>query len=1350
MKHKKLLFFYVLVLLMFTYSGSITAQNIYEVNDGSVSSLLNAIELANNDENAKVYIKSPDGNPVKFILTDQVEIKNSMIIEGECVDNTSLITIQVENVGVTPHRLFLVIGKSGMELTFSNITLLGGDILESMDGDTQGGIFSLDNEEYWDDQESPMATLYLKNVVIAEAKASLGGALFVGGGWNLHITNTKMEKNFSDYGGGAIHLNEGNVNITDSEFSENISFGSGGALTICNDYEEVLSISNTKFKSNATLGYGGALYSCAGTYSLSGCEFVENTAGHISPDYGRGASGGAIYFSMYSFQTEDFLEANIESCTFRTNKSKGNGGAISGYASNIPVAIKNVIFVDNEAVDLGGALSIEAGTVVLDQSTFINNYLIAQNSGTIPYSTPDRKYPSEHKGGAAYLSVFGCEDCEDDKIRIVDSSFEGNGIKGEDDSIEAFGGALYLFTYGKKSEVINTDFKNNYIELKGADCTGSGGALSSFCIHTSLIGSYEDYMLFSGNYVKVNDFTAGCCGSGGGAISILDGKLSTRYNLFDSNYIDLYSDDSELEMVGGGAICSSNAKYESFKSTFTRNYARIENPILVNCGGGAIYASSRVEILESTMANNYVELKGNSCITNSGGGAFLSGCCVEHLGIMNSTIVRNYANIIGDNKENSAGGGICLVDHANAQIMNSIILGNHIGDNKDIEDSANDIYVGEDLEDPCIDRHLKMAYTIYAKVNAPQWVDVSNTVSDIENVFAGEPILNKNVIKISEMGKAASEGTFVGFIEGDDDCGDCLKYNYFFRQDGFWNEFKEFIEDDSSPTISQVAAFEEQNTTGNYGLQVERQIGASEEETGIYEGKIFRMAQNDVERDFTHSYYNAGAYALKPRGPEPEKGYDAWLQWSVSITTTEEFADVENNTTTTVTEPTPVYLQIRPVVEGGLDFDEWAITYSTSAESNQYSSSGNISNGKRYNFKSGEPHVLPGTYNYEVIELRLYKNGVLMDFYNFGKTAYTHTIIINKKDEPVPNPDPVPAISIEGVSPFCYTEQTFRLMFELLEKGLDLEYKIVYSDGAKSAGFKDMPEYVKLPQSQNYIDIAVSNRIAKGLYTGTVHLRHSGELLIIEKYEFEVAVMEETEIVMEPEYVNGKCTGDGFTLSVEATGDELRYQWYYNDKKIPGANEAIYQNVLSESTTGEYYVEVIGFCNLKKSRKVRVSQSSLAILMKWDDVMYVQNTDNRFLKFQWYKNGQPILQHGNSIYYTDPEGLNGNYSVRAYTSDGIFEESCVVSFGSKTKVSSVIIYPNPVKRNNPLTIETAGPDESYLGARIDIYDLNGKKVNSLQLKSERMEIPINVSAGMYVLQITYSSGKMITKKIIVN
>lgn len=89
------------------------------------------------------------------------------------------------------------------------------------------------------------------------------------------------------------------------------------------------------------------------------------------------------------------------------------------------------------------------------------------------------------------------------------------------------------------------------------------------------------------------------------------------------------------------------------------------------------------------------------------------------------------------------------------------------------------------------------------------------------------------------------------------------------------------------------------------------------------------------------------------------------------------------------------------------------------------------------------------------------------------------------------------------------------------------------------------------------------------------------------------------------------------------------------------------------------------------------------------------------------------------------------------------------SIGENQLSEKASVYPNPVSSNGTLTVDISGLDEFIQS--ISLYDISSRLVQSLRtIDAERVELPIsNVADGTYILSIRTSSGKTISKHIVV-
>lgn len=1236
----------------------------------------------------------------------------------------------------------------------------------------------------------------------------------------LTLTECKFIENLAGYdvgtvwgegSGGGLHMTSdydciSDLNVTSTYFTGNqTKVGMGGAMLINNT---VIDMNDTHFDSNES-GQGGALNYVFRYVDfkennpvllVDNCSFNENNT--ISYGYNwEMSNGGAINFDVIydvDYEAEDPLPVDV---VFRNSKFIGNtsaysGGAVYTNTQNVNFFIEGdqTEFINNQCRQDGGAVFIftndfAATELRIEDVLFRNNKIIPH--GTIynpPVLATTRGYGNRgipwYNGGAVFIESMA------KKAEVINSTFETNGIESDKESILAFAGALYYSGCSNDGlKVQSSNFKENYIRLSGEGSSGGGGAISNGCSSKIFItGSQQKYAEFYGNEVKIDklvNYDEDPLNpeniiqpeyAGGGALMMMEGFLKVKYVLFSENSFTAEGGGKYCE-IGGGAVFYGGSNVEALfeKTTFAGNKMKVVAEKLVGSGGSAIFNKcTAVNLVESTLAFNTLDLGGVTGANKFNGGALFYVCSFKAT-IANSTITRN-KYILPQTTGISSGGAGIIMGHSDIQLLNSIIVGNYIGTNlTDIQDI---LMTEEELppgETACEMKHLKMVNTVYEKLeNIILYTEndeevLGNKTANVSNVFGGEPVLNKYTIQISEKGEAATAGTLTGYNEISMCC--CSYYNFYFLKDEKWTQFE--CCDDMDP-YTYIVPFDRSNASGNFGLTVPNPEYDPEDPCGVSSetliGIPLLISQNNVDRlAYGHNkkIYNSGAYALLPKEePTPEKP-KAHLQWSVATSHNRSFTDVANDVTTSVTEPTPVYLQIRPVVETqDVKYDSWKIEYSVVPEKCYYPITTNISSSELYDMNNGTAHSTPMTYTYTATSLSIYLEGNLIKTFNFKDSPYTHTIVINKEDEPVDpppvdpiwppvlppdpeNPDPNPDawIIIRPLAPFCYTEEYLVLSFDLNYKDKPLEYAVAFTESAHMAGFKDIDKYQDLPKD-GVIIIPVNNYIIPGVYHGYVVLREKGTK-DQNLYPFKVEVIEYVKITEHPVSHRNFCNGDIFTLSVEATGKILAYQWYYKKEKIIGANSDTYSNTVSKETLGDYFVIVTGYCNTDTSNIATVGMNEFRPLPKWDDMLYVNNVDNRFMKFQWYKDGQPITTYGSSIYYTEKGGFHGTYHVRAYLNENEYIDSCPLHYEVQTRSSTINIYPNPVNREEFITVESDEMGESYIGALVELYNLYGQKVYAITATAPRIQIPVTVPTGIYALKVIHSSGKVTTQKIIV-
>jgi hypothetical protein len=223
------------------------------------------------------------------------------------------------------------------------------------------------------------------------------------------------------------------------------------------------------------------------------------------------------------------------------------------------------------------------------------------------------------------------------------------------------------------------------------------------------------------------------------------------------------------------------------------------------------------------------------------------------------------------------------------------------------------------------------------------------------------------------------------------------------------------------------------------------------------------------------------------------------------------------------------------------------------------------------------------------------------------------------------------------------------------------------------------------------------------------------------------------------------CEGEALEMEVSASGGYLlTYQWLRNGDELNGETDAKYTVLkLTYAHNGQYRVTVTGFCGQQTGDAIDIHVKQDSILVeKWDDVIFVDNSSERYAGYQWYKNGEAI-QGAVNQFYQEPGGLNGCYKVSMSLKGGGMETSCERCLDKVTKGFS--IYPNPTKN----TVFVALSKVPTTAIHYQLYDIQGKELQRGSFSSQEKEIDISsFSRGIYLLSLTLENQTKIIKKIV--
>ena len=344
-------------------------------------------------------------------------------------------------------------------------------------------------------------------VFSAQSDTKVGGAILnsnSGEGAQEHtltLNNTTFTGNQSGTegtgGGGAVY-NNANLVVNGGTFDGNIAGAGFG--------EEAAT--KKKQKSTKNGGNGGAIFNGEkGTLHVNGATFTNNEAkGKGNKKTGR---GGAISTSG---------KADIEKSVFEGNKALAGGAVMiqgqKGEGANTPaVTITDSRFTGNVAVNKGGAIFNQLGTLTVTGSTFEKNEAIeggaisvygGKSSLTVTGSQfiGNKTTTDGNFGGGAIYADNGA-------LEVANSVFDGNVSDSEGGAISSWadttkisnstfknnksmsgdgGGALYLFS---ETEIADSTFTNNH-----SDTAGTGGAIE---VESDTTVKFAGTNVFQGN-----------------------------------------------------------------------------------------------------------------------------------------------------------------------------------------------------------------------------------------------------------------------------------------------------------------------------------------------------------------------------------------------------------------------------------------------------------------------------------------------------------------------------------------------------------------------------------------------------------------------------------------------------------------------------------------------------------------------------------------------------------------------------------------------------------------------------------------------------------------------------------
>ncbi len=226
-------------------------------------------------------------------------------------------------------------------------------------------------------------------------------------------------------------------------------------------------------------------------------------------------------------------------------------------------------------------------------------------------------------------------------------------------------------------------------------------------------------------------------------------------------------------------------------------------------------------------------------------------------------------------------------------------------------------------------------------------------------------------------------------------------------------------------------------------------------------------------------------------------------------------------------------------------------------------------------------------------------------------------------------------------------------------------------------------------------------------------------------------------------------------LSLTATGQNLAYSWYKDEKAVDGKNTSAWTFIASKADAGVYYGKVSNACGNVSGHEVTLKVElnppvittqpvSQRVAVQTAVVFQLVATGSE-LTYQWYKDGDAIDGATASEYtvVSATQTEAGKYTCKVSNSAGtITSNEAVLEIDILTSVDDaltgnvVTCYPNPAE--NYITVKATAGDI------VEISDLTGRLIYTHSLSADTTVLPLTgIESGLYILHIKGVNDKTI-------
>lgn len=189
---------------------------------------------------------------------------------------------------------------------------------------------------------------------------------------------------------------------------------------------------------------------------------------------------------------------------------------------------------------------------------------------------------------------------------------------------------------------------------------------------------------------------------------------------------------------------------------------------------------------------------------------------------------------------------------------------------------------------------------------------------------------------------------------------------------------------------------------------------------------------------------------------------------------------------------------------------------------------------------------------------------------------------------------------------------------------------------------------------------------------------------------------------------------------------------------------------LPDQTTYDYSIQIDGIELSAGSGTINqkseiISKSIIDAYMRWNDVIFCDNSTALWTSFEWTKGLKTI---SNEQFYHEPGGIiEGRYYLKVTTPSG---KVYTWTKQYENKTFNALVYPNPAKTSSTVNINITGENNTK-NYTLYIYNNSGMLVHTIQNMNASNQISINnqFAPGIYKTVITENDLTISTQQLLV-